>query len=80
MTYTFDDIDELDNFILNLMRSGGTGYFRGTEVRCDHRLGSRKWTMYSPRITSFTADIGPDDLDYTREKLTAAGILDNPSA
>ena len=80
MTYTFDDIDELDNFILNLMRSGGTGYFRGTEVRCDRRLGARKWAMYGPRVTSFTADIGPDDLDYTREKLIAAGILDNPSA
>lgn len=32
--------------------------------------------MYGPRTTSFTADIGPDDLDYTREKLIAAGILD----
>lgn len=80
MIYTFDDIDELDGFIINLMRSGGTGYFRGTEVRCDHRLGAREWTMYGPKITSFTADIGPDDLDYTREKLSAAGILDTPRA
>ena len=80
MTYTFDDIDELDNFILNLMRSGGSACFRGVEVRCDHLLGSRKWTIYGPKITSFTADIGPDDLDYTREKLVAAGILDTPRA
>lgn len=79
MTYTFDDIDELDEFILGLM-AGGTGYFRGIEVRCEHRLGARKWTMYGPKITSFTADIGPDDLDYTCEKLTAAGILDTPRA
>ena len=80
MTYTFDDIDELDDFISDLMRSGETGYFRGTEVRCDHRLGARKWTMCGPKITSFTADIGPDDLDYVREKLMAAGILDAPKA
>lgn len=76
MTYTFDDIDELNDFIINLMRTGGTGYFRGSEVRSDHRLGAREWTMYDPKITSFTADIGPDDLDYTREKPMAAGILD----
>nr|DAI20926.1 MAG TPA: hypothetical protein [Caudoviricetes sp.] len=80
MTYTFDDIDELDDFIIDLMRSGGTGYFRGTEVRCDHRLGGRDWIMYGPRTTSFTADIGPDDLDYACEKLIAAGILDTPRA
>lgn len=80
MTYTFDDIDELDDFIIDLMRSGGTRHFRGIEIRCDHLLGSRKWTMYGHKITSFTADIGPDDLDYTREKLIAAGILDAPKA
>lgn len=80
MTYTFSDIDELDDFIVSLARSGGTDCFRGTEVRCDHRLGSRQWTMYGPKITSFTADIGPDDLDYVREKLAAAGILDTPRA
>lgn len=80
MTYTFDDIDELDDFIVNLMRSGGTGYFRGVEVRCDHRLGARQWTMYGPKTTSFTADIGPDDLDYVRDKLMKAGILDTPGA
>ena len=80
MTYTFDDIDELDDFIIDLMRSGGTRHFRGIEIRCDHRLGMRKWTMYGHKITSFTADIGPDDLDYTREKLIAAGILDTPKA
>ena len=78
MAYTFDDIDELDDFIIDLMRSGGTGYFRGTEVRCDHRLGGRDWIMQGPHTTSFTADIGPDDLNYTREKLVAAGILDMP--
>lgn len=78
MTYTFDDIDELDDFILKLMRSGGTGYFRGIETRCDHRLGMRQWTVYGPKITSFSADIGPDDLDYVREKLMAAGVLDAP--
>lgn len=80
MTYTFEDIEELDDFIIDLMRSGGTGYFRGIEIRCDHRLGSRKWTMYGPKITSFSADIGPDDLDYAREKLMAAGVLDTPRA
>lgn len=80
MTYTFDDIAELDNFILYLMRSGGSACFRGTEVRCDHRLTGREWTMYGPKVTSFTADIGPGDLDYTREKLVAAGILDTPRA
>lgn len=36
--------------------------------------------MYGPRITSFTADIGPDDLDYVREKLMTAGILGSPGA
>ena len=80
MTYTFDDIDELDDFIIDLMRSGETGYFRGIEVHCEHSLGYRKWTMYAHKIISFTADIGPDDLDYTREKLMAAGILDTPRA
>lgn len=78
MTYTFDDIDELDDFIIDLMRSGETGYFRGTEVRCDHRLGAREWTMYGPKITSFTVDIGPDDLGYTSARLVEAGILDAP--
>lgn len=80
MTYTFEDIDELDDFIIDLMRSGGTGYFRGTEVRCGRRLGGRDWIMYGPHPSSFTADIGPDDLDYVREKLIAAGILDAPKA
>lgn len=80
MTYTFADIDELNDFIMYLMRSGGSACFRGVEVRCDHLLGSRQWTMYGPKITSFTADIGPDDLDYTRKKLMAAGILGNPGA
>nr|DAE22531.1 MAG TPA: nickel transferase [Siphoviridae sp. ctUWs1] len=36
--------------------------------------------MYGPKITSFSADIGPDDLDYVREKLMAAGVLDTPQA
>lgn len=36
--------------------------------------------MYGPKITYFTADIGPDDLDYVREKLMNAGILDTPGA
>lgn len=36
--------------------------------------------MYGPKITAFTADIGPDSLDYVREKLVAGGILDNPRA
>lgn len=80
MTYTFDEIDELDDFIIDLMCSGGTGYFRGVEIRCTHRLGARQWTMYGPKITSFTADIGPDDLDYVRDKLMTAGILDTPGA
>ena len=80
MTYTFDDIDELDDFIIDLMRSGGTRHFRGIEIRCDLRLGTRKWTMYGHKITSFSADIGPDDLDYVREKLVAAGVLDTPRA
>lgn len=80
MTYTFEDVDELDDFIIDLMRSGGTRHFRDIEIRCDHRLGSRKWTMYGHKITSFTADIGPDDLDYVREKLIAAGVLDTPRA
>lgn len=78
MTYTFDDYDKLDKFILHLM-DGGTGYFRGTEVRCEHRLGARIWTMYGDKIISFTADIGPDDLDYTSERLVQAGILDTPA-
>ena len=34
--------------------------------------------MYGPKITSFTADIGPDDLDYTCRRLIGAGILDIP--
>lgn len=41
MTYTFEDIEELDDFIIDLMRSGGTDYFCGTEVRCGNRLGGR---------------------------------------
>lgn len=76
-TYTFDDIDELDEFILDLMK-GGTGYFRGIEVHCEHGLGYRKWTMYAHKIISFTADIGPDDLGYTSARLVGAGILDAP--
>lgn len=80
MTYTFDDIDELDNFILYLKRSGGSACFRGTEVRCERYLGTYRWTMYGPRIVSFTVDISPGDLDYTCEKLMAAGILDTPRA
>lgn len=79
MTYTLEDYDELDKFLLNLM-GGGTGYFRGIEVRCELRLGAREWTMYGPKVTSFVADVGPDDLDYTREKLMAAGILDASNA
>ena len=77
MTYTFEDCDELEEFILDLM-PGGTGRFRGIEVRCDHRLGARVWTVRGPKVTSFVADIGPDDLDYTSNKLVSAGILDTP--
>lgn len=29
MTYTFSAIDDLDDFIFELARSGGTGYFYG---------------------------------------------------
>lgn len=76
MTYTFDDIDELDDFIIYLMDSGGTGYFRGVEIRCAHHLGAFQWTMYGTKTTSFTADVGPDCLDYVRDKLMTAGILD----
>lgn len=79
MTYAFDDIDELEEFVLELM-AGGTGHFRGVEVLCEHRLGARAWIMYGPKITSFTADIGPDDLDYTCRRLIGAGILDIPPA
>lgn len=80
MSYTFDDIDELNDFIMYLMRSGGSACFRGVEVRCDLFLGSRQWTIYGPKITSFTADIGPDDLDYTLERLIRAGILGTTGA
>lgn len=80
MTQTFDDIAELKDFIMYLMRSGGSACFRGVEVRCDHLLGLHGWTMYGPKIASFTADIGPDGLDYVCEKLVAGGILDNPRA
>lgn len=34
--------------------------------------------MYGHKITSFIADIGPDDLDYTSAPLVGAGILDAP--
>ena len=78
-TCAFDDIDELDELILGLMK-GGTGYFRGIEVHCEHGLGYREWTMYGHKITSFTAYIGPDDLDYTSARLVGAGILDTPQA
>lgn len=80
MTYTFDDIDELNDFIVYLMRSGGSACFRGVEVRFDHLLGSRQWTMYGPKTTSFTVDIGSDDLDYTLERLIQAGILGTTGA
>lgn len=80
MAYTFDDIDELDDFIINLTRSGGTGYFRGVEIRCDNRLGARSWVVYGLTITAFIADIGPDDLDYVRERLIKAGIPDSITA
>lgn len=59
---------------------GGIGYFNGIEVRCEHRLGARAWTVYGPKVTAFVADIGPDDLDYTTERLVRAGILDTPKA
>lgn len=77
MYYTFEDYDELDEFLLNLTE-GGAGRFRGIEVRCELGLGCRKWTMYGPKVTSFVADVGPDDLDYTCARLVAAGILDAP--
>lgn len=80
MTQTFDDIAELNDFIMYLMRSGGSACFRGVEVRCDHLLSLHGWTMYGPKIIAFTADIGPDGLDYVCEKLVAGGILDNPKA
>lgn len=80
MAYTFDDLDELDDFIVALAYTGGTSRFRGTEVRCNLSLGARHWTIYGPNVTKFTADIGPDDLDYAREKLMAAGLLDTPRA
>ena len=80
MTYTFDDIDELNDFIMYLMRPGGSACFRGVEVHCDHLLGSRWWTIYGPKITSFTADIGPDDLGYTLDRLIRAGILGTTGA
>lgn len=75
MTYAFEDCDQLEEFVLGLME-GGTGYFRGIEVRCDPRLGARAWTVYGPKITAFVADIGPDDLNYTVERLIRAGMLD----
>ena len=80
MTQTFDDIAEVNDLIMYLMRSGGSACFRGVEVRCDRLLGLHGWTMYGPKIIAFTADIGPDSLDYVREKLVAGGILDNPKA
>lgn len=80
MNYTFDDLDELEEFIINIGESGGTGHFRGIEIRCDHYLGLRRWSVYGHKITAFTADIGPDDLAYTLEKLIAAGVFDTPGA
>lgn len=80
MTYTFSSIGDLEDFIFELTYSGGTGYFRGVEVRCDHRLGARQWTMHGHKTTSFTAGIGPDGLDHVRDKLMEAGILDTPGA
>ena len=32
--------------------------------------------MYGTKTTSFTADVGPDCLDYVCDKLMTAGILD----
>ena len=78
VAYSLDGYDELERFTLALMRTGGTGCFRGTEVRCDHQLGSRAWTAHRNKITRFTADIGPGDLGYTIERLVGAGVLGAP--
>lgn len=78
MTHTFEDVDDLEDFALNLM-DGGVDHFRGIEVRCSLHLGLRKWMVFGSPTTSFTADIGPDDLDYTVEKLIQAGLLDTPT-
>ena len=56
MAYTLEDVDELEEFTLDLM-GGGVGHFRGIEVRCSHQLGLRKWicllyTSPSPRDLS----------------------------
>lgn len=32
MTYTFADIDEFNDFIMYLMRSGGSACFRGIDI------------------------------------------------
>lgn len=77
MACTLEDVDELEEFTLDLM-GGGVGHFRGIEVRCSHQLGLRKWIVFSSPTTSFTADIGPDDMDYTVMKLVQAGLLDTP--
>lgn len=75
MSYTLKDAENLEDFLIGLMRTNGTGYFRGTEVRCEQTLTGHKWTMYGPKTTFFTTDIGPDELEYVSVRLAAAGIF-----
>ena len=76
-TYGYDEVDELDEFVLDLM-GGGTNHFRGIEVRCSLQFGLRKWIAFTNPTVAFTADIGPDDLNYTLGRLIKAGLLDAP--
>lgn len=70
-----DEYDDLADFVQNLMRGPGTTCFRGLRVRCEHRLGGHAWTVYGPKIDSFTTDIGWDEADYVAGRLIRNGAL-----
>ncbi len=75
MAIIMDEYIDLSNFVHRLMTTLGTGYFRGLEVRCEHRLGGHKWTFYGKKIRVYTSDTGWDEADAVTDWLIRNGAL-----
>lgn len=76
MSILMDEYIDLVNFVRHLATTLGTDRFRGLEVRCEHRLGGHKWTVYGPKVRCYTSDIGWEECDSVAEWLIRNGALD----
>ena len=75
MAIVMDEYIDLANFVRHLALTLGTGYFRGLKVRCEHRLGGHKWTVYGKKTRCYTSYIGWDEVDGVADWLIHNGAL-----